>query len=181
MSPVMLKCIRCKERKDPRKFCSPRLSIRYCSKFNIPLPSLTEHKLSQPIALCGKCLRYFAVRDNQKLHNQRPKYRLSRNTRTGISKSFRTGKPGLWEQRVGYTTAELREYLQRRFEPGMSWGNYGKWHIDHIRPIGSFDFSTYQDDDFKRCWSLSNLQPLWARDNWTKKKAGRQRRYLKNF
>lgn len=166
----MLKCIRCKESKDPRKFCSPRFSIHYCAEFNIPLLPPTEHTLSQPVALCGACLRTFAVKKNQKRHNQRPKYRLSRNIRTGISKSLKTDKPGLWEQLVGYTTAELREYIQRRFEPRMSWKNYGDWHIDHIRPVSTFDFSTYQDDDFKRCWSLSNLRPLWARDNWTRKK-----------
>lgn len=114
--------------------------------------------------------RYFDVQENKKRHYRRPKYRLSRNIKTGISKSLRTGKPGLWEQRVGYTIAELREYLQRRFEPGMSWENYGQWHIDHIRPIACFDFSTYQENDFKRCWSLSNLRPLWAKDNWTRKK-----------
>lgn len=175
---ITLKCIRCKERKDQRQFCSPRLSIEYCKKFNISLPGPAEHKLSEPVALCGACLRFFAVCKNKRRHNRRPKYRLSNNIRTGISKSFRTGKPGLWEKLVGYTTAELREYLQRRFEPGMSWENYSRWHIDHIRPIACFDFSTYQDNDFKRCWSLFNLQPLWAKDNWTKKKAGQRRRYL---
>ena len=166
----MLKCIRCKERKDQRKFCSPRLFIHYCAKFNIPLPPPTKHTLSQPIALCGKCLRYFAIRDNKRKHLKRPKYRLSQNIRTGISKSLKTGKSGLWEQLVGYTTTELKEYLQRRFKPGMSWENYGQWHIDHIRPISTFDFTKYQDNAFKQCWALSNLRPLWARDNWTRKK-----------
>jgi len=163
-------CVRCKERKDPDKFCSPKFSIMYCIKFNIPMPSPTGHTPLQPVALCAACLRTLAKKENQKRHNRKPKNRLCQNIKTGIRKSLRTGKPGLWESYVGYTLGEFREHLQSQFEPGMSWGNYGRWHIDHIRPIASFDFDRYDDEDFKRCWSLSNLRPLWARDNWTRKK-----------
>lgn len=99
-----------------------------------------------------------------------PKYRLSNNIRTGIYKSFRTGRGGRWESRVGYKLDELREHLQSQFTEGMSWSNYGQWHIDHIKTIASLNFSSYDDEDFKKCWALSNLRPLWARDNWTRKK-----------
>ena len=109
-------------------------------------------------------------KQNQKRHNRKPKYRLCGNIKTGIYKSFKTGKPGSWEWCVGYSLAKLREHLQKQFEPGMSWSNYGQWQIDHIKTVASFDFSKYDDEDFKRCWSLSNLRPLWARDNWTRKK-----------
>jgi hypothetical protein len=47
----------------------------------------------------------------------------------------------------------------------MTWMNYGEWHIDHILPIDSFNFQSYEDYQFKECWSLENLQPLWAIDN----------------
>jgi hypothetical protein len=47
----------------------------------------------------------------------------------------------------------------------MSWSNYGKWHIGHIRPKASFEFENVDDEDFKACWSLNNLQPMWARKN----------------
>jgi hypothetical protein len=50
----------------------------------------------------------------------------------------------------------------------MSWENYGKWHIDHITPLSSFDIQNYNDENFKKCWSLENLQPLWAEDNLKK-------------
>ena len=166
----MLKCIRCKKYKNRHRFCSRKITAYMCDRFDIPEPPIPKTKAS---LLCKACHRTLCKKKNQKQHNQRPKYRLSRNIRTGIYKSFRTGKPGLWEYHVGYTTAELKEYLQRQFELGMSWRNYGQWHIDHIRPISTFDFTKYQDHGFKQCWALSNLQPLWARDNWTKKKAGR--------
>ena len=110
------------------------------------------------------------TKENQKRHARQLTYRLNNNIRTGIYRSFKTGKPGLWESRVGYTLAELKEHLQNQFQPGMTWANYGQWHIDHIKPVASFNFSSYEQEAFKCCWSLSNLQPLWASDNWTKKK-----------
>jgi hypothetical protein len=48
----------------------------------------------------------------------------------------------------------------------MSWKNYGKWHIDHIRPCSSFDLSDPQQQ--RTCFNYSNLQPLWAKDNLNK-------------
>ncbi len=50
----------------------------------------------------------------------------------------------------------------------MTWDNYGKWHIDHTIPISVFNFNRYTDIDFKRCWSLKNLSPMWAKENLVK-------------
>ena len=69
---------------------------------------------------------------------------------------------------VGYTLTELMEHLESKFQPGMTWDNYGEWHIDHIIPISYFDYSSYDDETFKICWDLNNLQPLWAKDNLIK-------------
>jgi len=72
-----------------------------------------------------------------------------------------------WEDLVGYTLQELKEHLEKQFKPGMTWDNHGMygWHIDHIRPISSYNITDYECDDFKECWSLNNLQPLWAKEN----------------
>lgn len=73
-----------------------------------------------------------------------------------------------WSHMVGYTVDDLRRHIERQFAPGMSWENYGEWHIDHIVPVAAFDFSSPDDPDFVACWALSNLRPLWAGDNMTK-------------
>jgi len=65
--------------------------------------------------------------------------------------------------RLGYSSADLVAHLERRFSDGMSWENYGKWHVDHVRPCASFDLS--DPDQFSECWGLANLAPLWASDN----------------
>lgn len=61
---------------------------------------------------------------------------------------------------------ELWQYLEKKFTEGMTRKNYGKWHIDHIRPCSSFDFS--DPNQQKECFHYTNLQPLWAKDNFKK-------------
>lgn len=73
-----------------------------------------------------------------------------------------------WEELVGYTLADLRAHIERKFQPGMTWENMGEWHIDHRRPVSSFQITTVDDPDFLKCWALSNLQPLWATENLKK-------------
>jgi len=74
-----------------------------------------------------------------------------------------------WKSIVGYDWEDLKNHLEKKFTNGMSWKRFlkGEIHIDHIKPINSFSFSNF-NDDFKRCWSLENLQPLWKIDNLKK-------------
>ena len=69
---------------------------------------------------------------------------------------------------LNFTKKELYNHLESQFTDGMSWNNMNEWHIDHIRPVASFNFTTTECEDFKKCWALSNLQPLWAEDNLSK-------------
>lgn len=70
-----------------------------------------------------------------------------------------------WEILVGYTLNDLVKHLESKFQPGMTWDNYGEWHVDHIVPVSSFNIHELGDIEFKKCWCLENLQPLWAKDN----------------
>lgn len=101
-----------------------------------------------------------------------PKARIDRSMSGGIYKSITEGSKARrsWESLVGYTAAELMAHLERQFLPGMTWGNYGRggWHIDHVIPRSAFNYETPEDIDFKRCWALENLQPLWEFDNLSK-------------
>lgn len=64
---------------------------------------------------------------------------------------------------VGCNPLELKEHLESQFTRGMNWKNYGKWHVDHIRPCASFNLTL--DEQQRKCFHYSNLQPLWAEDN----------------
>lgn len=71
---------------------------------------------------------------------------------------------------TGCSIAFLRQYLEERFTDGMSWANYGrghgKWNIDHIIPVSSFNLTL--EDQQRKCFHYSNLQPLWFMDNMRK-------------
>lgn len=64
---------------------------------------------------------------------------------------------------VGCTIDDLLKHLESQFTDGMTWENYGKWHIDHIIPCASFDFSVRGEQ--LKCFNYLNLQPLWAEEN----------------
>ena len=98
----------------------------------------------------------------RRLHNN-----ISRAVRLSLSADAKKG--ATWEKLLGYDRYELIRHLERQFTPGMSWDNYGEWHIDHIIPQAAFNFSSPNHIDFKRCWALENLQPLWAGDNISKR------------
>lgn len=99
-----------------------------------------------------------------------PKYKLNINISRVINASLHGNKAGRhWELLVGYTLENLRKYLEKQFTEGMTWDNYGSWHLDHKIPISVFNFTKSEHRDFKRCWALKNLQPLWEKDNLEKR------------
>jgi len=94
--------------------------------------------------------------------------RVAEGMRTAVYLSLKGEKDGRsWEKLVGYTCSELMQHLENKFTKGMSWDNYGRngWHIDHIKPISSFNIRGKGCLDFKKCWDIENLQPLWERHN----------------
>lgn len=79
-----------------------------------------------------------------------------------------------------YSMQELKDYLEKQFEPWMTWENHGKyyskiwndsdsttwtWQLDHIAPQSDLPYSSMEDDNFKKCWDLSNLRPYSAKLN----------------
>lgn len=69
---------------------------------------------------------------------------------------------------TGCSQEELKHYLESLWKSGMSWYNYGVhgWHIDHIKPISSFNLNDPEEQ--KMCFHWTNLQPLWAKENMEK-------------
>ena len=95
--------------------------------------------------------------------------RLNHSIGCSMIKALKNNKAGKhWENLVDYTLEDLKNHLESKFKKGMNWNNYGEWHIDHIKPRASFNFESYNDEEFKECWKLDNLQPLWAKENLRK-------------
>ena len=97
-----------------------------------------------------------------------PLYKLIANFRTAIYQVLKENnieKNGKYFEILGYTPEDLINHIESKFSEGMSWENYGDFHIDHITPISSFNIQEIGDNEFMRCWELENLQPMWADEN----------------
>jgi hypothetical protein len=121
---------------------------------------------------CIDCARILGHKNKRKSDKEKLPSKISNAIRANIRDSLhRKGldkKERGWEKLVGYTIKDFMTHIEKQFQTGMTWDNYGKWHIDHIIPVVRFKFTSTDDIEFKKCWALTNLQPLWAIDNLRK-------------
>jgi hypothetical protein len=90
-------------------------------------------------------------------------YRHRVHLRSRFQKSFRSSST---IKLVGCTKEEFWKHLEKQFKIGMTRKNYGRWHIDHIKPCASFDLTCSKQQ--LKCFNYKNLQPLWASENLRK-------------
>jgi hypothetical protein len=96
-------------------------------------------------------------------------YKLGKNLRSRLRNAIQGNyKVGSAVKDLGCTIDELKTYLESKFKLSMTWDNYGYygWHIDHIKPLASFDLTNRQQ--LLEACHYTNLQPLWANENLTK-------------
>jgi hypothetical protein len=101
--------------------------------------------------------------------NRSLKYRLAKRISGQLRRCLRGGKLGnKTAELVGWSADELKSHLERQFVKGMTWENMSEWHIDHIVPLSSFDIDGPESKNIKTAWALTNLRPIWARENMKK-------------
>lgn len=91
------------------------------------------------------------------------KHQLRCRLRIAIKKGYKVGSA---VKDMGCTGREAYDYIASKFTEGMSWDNHGEWHIDHIKPLSSFNLENREQ--FLEAVHYTNLQPLWAEDNHRK-------------
>jgi len=101
---------------------------------------------------------------SKKYREDKPYFILWRSVLRNSLKRIGTKKEDKTNELLGYSAKELKEHIEKQFVDGMSWENWGEWHLDHIKPVSSFDKS----EKLSIINSLDNLQPLWAADNLKK-------------
>ncbi len=112
-----------------------------------------------------------------------PAYKLRHYISVRICKILRMNgykKKNSCMKHFNFSFQELKEHLEKQFEPWMNWSNHGSydpqlwnntdpstwtWNIDHIIPQSELPYTSMEDDNFKKCWSLDNLRPLSAKQN----------------
>lgn len=104
-------------------------------------------------------------------------FRLRKIVNRSVQKAI--SKNGSIIKHLPYSFQELKQHLEKQFEPWMNWNNHGsygdtwddsdsttwKWNIDHVIPQSDLPYMSMTDDNFKKCWALENLRPLSAKQN----------------
>jgi hypothetical protein len=104
-----------------------------------------------------------------KKYNQQPIVKLKNSLRSRINELMnRKYNNPKTINLVGCDYDFLISYIESKFSSGMNWDNYGYygWHIDHIIPLSS----AKNEEELKKLFHHTNLQPLWAKDNLSKGK-----------
>lgn len=128
---------------------------------------------------CGeKCRKTRWYQDNKDRKKQYYysdiNHKLAKNLRgrlsCAISRNFDGSRGGSFVRDLGCSIEEFKSFIEKKWTEDMSWDNYGwgnnKWHLDHIKPLISFDLTN--PDQFKIAAHYSNYQPLWQPDNFKK-------------
>ena len=127
----------------------------YKGKKNFNFRVLDDLRLD--IGYCSNC-------DNKRQSKNRENtlFRLSSNYRNRTSSAFRLGgyqKGTKTEKMLGINFNSLKKYLENQFVEGMSWNNYGKWHIDHIVPVSSAN----TEEELKLYYAIIKTYNLYGR------------------
>ena len=146
---------------------------RYYKKREQILKSIHNHYILNRDDMITKARKNY--NENKEFRNKMAKQRMYSNVKYLLANNCRTrvriALKGKYKSDktfilIGCTPIELKNYLEKLFQPGMTWDNMGKWHVDHIIPCAIFDLSDPIEQ--KQCFHYSNLQPLWKIDNLRK-------------
>ena len=97
-------------------------------------------------------------------------FKFKSNVRGLICSSFKRNKSNNWKKQsktekiLGCKFDFFRSYIENKFIEGMTFENYGKWHLDHIKPLAL----AKTEEDIIILNHHTNFQPLWAIDNFKK-------------
>lgn len=111
----------------------------------------------------AKCRAYI-----KKRYETEPDFRLKEFLRSRMHAALKAKRITKTERSIellGCTIDEFRAHIEKQWLPGMTWENhtYKGWHIDHIKPVNTFDFTDLEQQ--KQCFHYTNLRPLWGKDN----------------
>ena len=98
-----------------------------------------------------------------------PQFALACRVRARVYQAAKKGgvsKTGRTEELIGCSFDFLRQHIERQFKGGMSWGNAGSFHIDHIIPLAAFDLTDQMQ--LKVACNWQNMRPLPPSENMRK-------------
>lgn len=175
--------------KEKRKACQKRWNAKNREKIN---EKVRQWREKNPEKVKMAILKYRSKKENReklkqatknwfmknpgyanKYQKQRMKndilFKLKIILRSRFISAFKNGyKTGSAIKLLGCSIIDFKKYLESQFQNGMNWENHGKygWHIDHKIPFANFDLTNMKQ--ISQVCHYTNLQPLWAIDNYRK-------------
>lgn len=96
-----------------------------------------------------------------------PLFKIKSNLRNRLHKAYkriRENKKTNTINILGANYITAKKHIEEQFKEGMTWENYGEWHIDHIVPLASAN----TEEELIKLFHYTNTQPLWAEENMRK-------------
>jgi hypothetical protein len=166
------------ERRKILRAANPGRDARHAKRYRERHPeaikeSVARRRKADPVKFAAY-LRLYRQSHRERLNAQfrkrwaaDPLFRLKWQLRSRIFsalKSIGVKKDARTEDLIGCSAKELMRHLSEKFKPGMTWGNRSAWHIDHKIPLCSAKTKA----EMIGLFHYSNLQPLWAEENFAK-------------
>ena len=142
--------------------------VEYMKKYRIQNP---KYALRPRVKLTKEEKRRRVNLQRKTRYRNDPVFRIKCSLRARLAQALKGLKKSESTMKLlGCTGEYAKNCIESQFEDGMTWFNHGngpgKWNIDHIRPVSSFDLTKL--DEQRACCHYTNLQPLWWEDNSAK-------------
>jgi len=123
----------------------------------------------RPIIDAKRTCRTCRIKNRTKYSEDQKRIRVSIKANLGYRLRLRKiNKEVGTTEMLPFELEDFFSYIESKFQEGMNWGNYGEWEIDHVIPDSWFNYSSIDDEEFKKSWALDNLQPMWKKENASK-------------
>lgn len=157
-------CSICDEAKPHEEYYRTRYHSSKSTHKNATCKDCSKAKEKLRRKIDATKIRESLSKKNKQRRKEDPIYKLKANIRYSIYRYIKDkgGKSSI--EILGCDILKLKEHLTEQFSKGMTWDNYGEWHIDHIIPLSS----TNTKEEVLKLNHYTNLQPLWAKDNLKK-------------
>ena len=148
--------------------------LKYRDKNREKLNNKSKKYYKENKVICLKRIKEYRSKNKESINEYNRKYqvkrcqeddlyRFSKNLRSRLNKVL-SGKVKSTQELLGAPFSVVKEYLTTTFTEGMSWENYGEWHVDHKIPLAS----ATTKGEVEKLFHYTNLQALWAEDNLSK-------------
>ena len=154
-------------RRRDAKYCSQKCSRKAQSekRKNDPIKA-AAYKITKKKTYLKRQLNGKNARDKREYYQNNIQARVAKNLRTRLYLAVKKQGGKKCDSTMSLTGADwpaFSVWIQNKFQKGMTWDNYGLWHIDHEKACSRFDLT--KPDQQRECFRYTNLQPLWGLEN----------------